>query len=240
MAERGAPKGNKNRETHGIVTLRNRVKRRVRKGRSFIDRRSHSGRNALEAQAGLIEDLGGADHVSTAEKIMCELIGRDLYMLDEVDRRIQHTCKKTPQAKNNPRTLHRLYSYRAPIVSNIGKHNGHAPRGQGRDAVMTSTSSGGALETPFTESGGCSDTVSSEVGRCANPLCHEILEPKKKHAPRKLYCGDKCRQDAWAIGKVSRLLKDHSDAEALKVIRAISCPTEALRVETYFLGKNST
>jgi len=31
MADRGAPKGNKNNESHCIVTLRNQIKRRVRK-----------------------------------------------------------------------------------------------------------------------------------------------------------------------------------------------------------------
>jgi hypothetical protein len=35
MAGKGSPKGNKYAETHGIVTLRNLIKRRTRKGRSL-------------------------------------------------------------------------------------------------------------------------------------------------------------------------------------------------------------
>ena len=62
------------------------------------------------------------------------------------------------------------------------------------------TSSDKPLETPFTDSG-----YSSE--RCANPLCHEILEPKRKHAPVKLYCGDKCRQDVWILRRAAEMLE---------------------------------
>jgi len=46
MAGKGGPKG-KYSETHGIVTLRNQIKRRTKRGRSFIDMRSHSGQNAV-------------------------------------------------------------------------------------------------------------------------------------------------------------------------------------------------
>ncbi len=122
MADRGAPKRNKNHETHGIVTLRNRIKRRTRRGRSFIDMRSHAGQNAVAAQAGLLEDLGGAKNASTAEKIMVELVGRDLYMLDEVDTRIVRVIKRVPAVKHNPKALSQLYSYRTPILSNLARN----------------------------------------------------------------------------------------------------------------------
>jgi len=36
----------------------------------------------------LIDGLGGMNHVTTAEKVLVELVGRDLYLLDEVDQRI--------------------------------------------------------------------------------------------------------------------------------------------------------
>jgi hypothetical protein len=119
MAGKGAPKGNKYAETHGIVTLPNLIKRRTRKGRSFIDRRSHTGQNALAVEAELLEDLGGADRASKAQKVIVELVGRDLYLLDEGDRRIQHVCKKIPQAKNNPEALARSTATRQPIIANL-------------------------------------------------------------------------------------------------------------------------
>jgi hypothetical protein len=119
MAGKGAPKGNHYSETHGIVTLRNQIKRRTKRGRSFIDMRSHSGQNAVAVQSGLIDDLGGANHVTTAEKVLVELVGRDLYLLDEVDQRIIKLCRKHPAAKNNPAAVSKLYSYRVPIVNNL-------------------------------------------------------------------------------------------------------------------------
>jgi hypothetical protein len=62
------------------------------------------------------------ENVSTAERIMVEMVGRDLYMLDEIDRRIQHVCKKVPAGKNNLKFLALLYGYRMPVVSAISRN----------------------------------------------------------------------------------------------------------------------
>jgi hypothetical protein len=80
------------------------------------------------------------------------------------------------------------------------------------DKVLTPISGDSALETPFTES--CDG-----FERCSNPLCGEILEPKRKHAPIKLYCGDTRRQNAWVIRKAAELLRDIAEGEMLKVLR---------------------
>jgi len=126
MAGRGAPKGsnkgNQNAETHGIVTFRNLMHRRARRARSIISLRTVSGQNAVAVQAGLAEDLGGLEHISTAQKVLIELVGRDLYLLDETDQRIVRACKEIPKLKNSPKGMALLYSYRVPIVSNISKN----------------------------------------------------------------------------------------------------------------------
>jgi hypothetical protein len=31
------------------------------------------------------------------------------------------------------------------------------------------------------------------------------MEPKRKHAPVKFYCSEKCKMDAWAVKRVVRL-----------------------------------
>jgi hypothetical protein len=94
------------------VTLRNQIKRRTRHGRSFVDRRSGAGKNAIVIKAALLQDLGGETRGNTAQKILLELVCRDLYLLDQMDRRIQHVCKKIPAAKHNPAALAKLYAYR--------------------------------------------------------------------------------------------------------------------------------
>src|SRR5215831_3224598 len=120
--KRGAPKGSRNAETHGLVTFRNRMQRRARRSRSIISLRTVSGQNAVAVQVGLTEDLGGLDHLSTAQKVLIELVGRDLYLLDETDQRIVRACKEIPKLKNSPKGMALLYSYRVPIISSISKN----------------------------------------------------------------------------------------------------------------------
>ena len=41
MAGKGGPKGNQYALTHGIVQMRNEIKRRVKRCRSYVDKRTH-------------------------------------------------------------------------------------------------------------------------------------------------------------------------------------------------------
>jgi hypothetical protein len=122
MAGKGAPKGNTNHRTHGIVSLRNSIRRRSRRGRSFIDLRCASGQNAVAVQAGLIADLGGMEHISTAQKVLVELVGRDVYLLDETDQRIVKAYREWPKLKNSPKGMATLYGYRVPIIGSISRN----------------------------------------------------------------------------------------------------------------------
>src|SRR5262245_31867326 len=74
-APKGANKGNRSAETHGLVTFRNKMHRRGKRSRSIISLRSISGKNAAAGQAGLTQDLGGLEHLSTAKKVLIELVG---------------------------------------------------------------------------------------------------------------------------------------------------------------------
>jgi hypothetical protein len=115
----GAPKGSRNRETHGLATLRNAIHKRLKRGRSFIDLRCESGQNAVAVQAGLVADLGGMENISTAQKLLIELIGRDVYLLDESDQCIVKAIREQPRFKNSPKNRATLYSYRIPPITNI-------------------------------------------------------------------------------------------------------------------------
>jgi hypothetical protein len=124
---KGAPKGNRNGESHSVITFRNQVKRRVRKGRSLIDRRTTSGRNAIAVQQEIIADLGGVDQLSAAKLCLVELIARDVYFCDEIDRRIFHTLYAVNQINaNNKRYgakgLATLYSYRQGAARNLASN----------------------------------------------------------------------------------------------------------------------
>ena len=124
----GAPDPGLNRETHGIVALKKRVQRRVKRGREIIDRRCAAGQNAVAFRSALIEERGGADNLSLAELTLIELIARDVYFIDEIDWRIfavMHKLRTTEKAlialgkTRNPKVIGILYGYRAPITRNL-------------------------------------------------------------------------------------------------------------------------
>jgi hypothetical protein len=127
----GPPNGNQNALSHGIVTFRNQVKRRARNGHSLIDRRSRAGRNAVAVGDQLLIDLGGEESCSTAKLLLIELDRRDVYFLDECDRRIFNflyklAAKERETAKlgkiKNPKVIGILYSYRASVTNNLARN----------------------------------------------------------------------------------------------------------------------
>jgi hypothetical protein len=129
----GPPKGSRNNLSHGVLAFRNQVKRRVRRGRNVIDRRTQAGKNAIAIQAALTADLGGADKLPTAKLVLVELIGRDVYFLDEMDKRIVSTINQANKELPNSGTtmkqrgtraklLSILYSYRQSAANNLAKN----------------------------------------------------------------------------------------------------------------------
>jgi hypothetical protein len=115
----GAQNGNQNALGHGLVAFRNGVHRRTRRGRSLIDRRSNIGREALSIQASYVDDLGGEKALTTGQRVVLGLLGQNLYLLGETDKRINRAIKEIPKLKNSPKGMAMLYSYRAAIENNI-------------------------------------------------------------------------------------------------------------------------
>ena len=100
---------------HGLTTLEGAIKRRLRRGRSLVDRRTRAGRDAMTVRADLIDQNGGLDELSTAQLLLIESITRNYYLLNEQDVRIFRMLKESPQAQGGPKILATLYGYRAPI-----------------------------------------------------------------------------------------------------------------------------
>lgn len=80
MAGRGAPKGHKYGVTHGLALVRNEIKRRVKRGRSYVDKRTHDWQDALRIQAGLVEDQGGIENISTARFVAIQELSQLYYL----------------------------------------------------------------------------------------------------------------------------------------------------------------
>jgi hypothetical protein len=113
----GAPIGSQNGLIHGIVAFKNRVHRS--RGRGSIDRRSRIGQEALSIQAAYVDDLGGENALTTGQRVVLGLLGQNLYLLGETDKRINRAIKEIPKLKNSPKGMAMLYSYRAAIENNI-------------------------------------------------------------------------------------------------------------------------
>src|SRR5438093_13374503 len=99
MAKRGAPPGNSNGHKHGLVSIKNAIKRRTRRGRSYIDRRVKEGQDALRLQAGLVEDQGGVEAMSTATFIAIEGLTRELFVRDLMDAQIVKLLRQYPRRR---------------------------------------------------------------------------------------------------------------------------------------------
>jgi hypothetical protein len=69
-------------------------------------------------QAGLVEDQGGLNALSTARFIAIEGLTRQVFLRDLMDAQIIKMLREYPKAKH-PHFLSKLYSYRAPIDRSI-------------------------------------------------------------------------------------------------------------------------
>jgi hypothetical protein len=121
MAGKGAPKGNKYSVTHGLALVRNRIKRRVKRGRSYVDKRTHEGQEALRVQAGLVDDQGGIDAISAARFIAIQELTQLYYLGAMMDKSIATFILDHPESRN-VRALARLFSYRMPVTNTIAKY----------------------------------------------------------------------------------------------------------------------
>jgi hypothetical protein len=101
----GANAGNRSHESHGLVTLQNAIRRRVRRRRSLIDRRYRVGQEALRVAAEYAKDLGGEDNLTTGQRVVLGLLAQNLFMLGETDKRINKACRDIPRLKNSPKGM---------------------------------------------------------------------------------------------------------------------------------------
>lgn len=123
----GAPDPVANATTHGVLAFRNQVKRRARRGRSLIDRRSAAGKNAVAVGDQLLADLGGEENCSTAKLMLIEMIRRDTYFADEIDKRIfrfihKANTEQPEKSKYSAKFIGQLYSYRTSVVNNLSRN----------------------------------------------------------------------------------------------------------------------
>ena len=79
----------------------------------------------------LIADMGGMDNLSVTKLALIEMVARDVYFLDECDRRIFRAIYKLSAKEKeaeklgnvkNPKVIGLMYSYRAGIARNLSSN----------------------------------------------------------------------------------------------------------------------
>jgi hypothetical protein len=111
----GAPFGNANSFVHGLTV----IGRRRREGRLP---RGRDKQFKLELLNSLIEDAGGAEHITAAKRLLAEIIARDALTVVQMDRAIQRMFRLNPKYRENIAAQSKLDAYRRPIINSLSSN----------------------------------------------------------------------------------------------------------------------
>jgi len=98
---KSGPPGNMNAFKHGLAAIQKRREESVRQ--QILD--------------GLIADKGGDEQVSTATRILAEVIASDAAWLVVFNGAIDHIIQSNQKVRQNPRGLHQLDNYKRGLVN---------------------------------------------------------------------------------------------------------------------------
>gem|GEM_PF-826957 len=108
---KSGPPGNQNAFKHGLAAIQK------RREESIPTEYEESIRQQI--LEGLIADKGGDDQVSTATRILAEVIASDAAWLMVFNGAIDHIIQNNPKARQNPRGLSQLDGYKRGLVNSL-------------------------------------------------------------------------------------------------------------------------
>jgi len=108
---KSGPPGNQNAFRHGLAAVHNR--------RAEGELTENERDIRAEILAGLIADSGGETQISTATRILAEIISSDVALLVTFNQAIENVIKNNDKARQNPKALAQLDGYKRPLVGSL-------------------------------------------------------------------------------------------------------------------------
>jgi hypothetical protein len=109
--KKSGPPGNMNAFKHGLAAIQKRREEGVNT--------AHEESVRQQILDGLIADKGGDEQISTATRILAEVIASDASWLMAFNNAIDHVIQNNPKARQNPRGLSHLDGYKRGLVNSL-------------------------------------------------------------------------------------------------------------------------